>query len=721
MKWLKREINADLVNDISEKYGCDKLTASILVRRSILSGDKIIYFLEDGKRNLHNPFKLSGMEDAVEKILELKEDGGKVLVFGDRDTDGVTSTAILVQCLQKIGIDVSWRVPVGDEPYGLSMQAVEEFAAGYGSLIITVDCGVSNHREIERASELGLDVIVTDHHEVRGEPPPAFAVIDPKIKSPDGGYEYPFPHLAGCAVAYKLTQALDFAQKSSLFNRQVCLLNTRPGNAGSWIIEIKKLRNLVEIDSLTEIVLPGGVSISQTRLPAFLEGQYIYVWDESAQKKNMEVIFGKGVEFGFADIAPQAASIIPSVEGKSLLRLKEVSRLGRYGEPPSELDVFFSVFYAMFQKGEGFFGDEDAAALQLTAIGTLADLMPLENENRILVKHGLLRLNEKAVPGISDLIFSLGIGGGRLDSSDVSWKLTPAINAAGRMGNAALAVELLLEPDLKRRGALALQIVELNAQRRKLTDKAMETAMPIVQQNQADYNGKIVFAASENIPRGVTGLTANRLTSCFNAPAVVVSLAEDVAAGSVRSARGYNLQSFLDQSNDLFIDCGGHDFAAGFSIKMERWNDFVERLKTISLTVEFPKDAEEGGEVLNIDAELPLSWLKPEILSVVDMFQPFGRGNDPLLFLARGLKIMDITLQGRPEVKHVKFTLDGGKHKWPAMYWNAVDKVNVEWTKNDSVDAVFKITRNYFAGNTTPTLIISDLKLSESGGGQALC
>ena len=167
MKWDKKDISPELVKSLSSKYGCDLLTAAILIRRGLVLGSDIRYFLENDPRHLINPFELPGMEDAVERILAAKEEGEKVLVFGDRDVDGISAAALVAGFLNSLEMDVSVRLPVGDEPYGLSIQAVEEFAEAYGTLIITVDCGISNTGEVKRAGELGVDVIITDHHNPR--------------------------------------------------------------------------------------------------------------------------------------------------------------------------------------------------------------------------------------------------------------------------------------------------------------------------------------------------------------------------------------------------------------------------------------------------------------------------------------------------------------------------------------------------------------------------
>jgi len=283
MKWEKKDIDGEQVKELSAKYGCDLLTASILTRRGINTGDSIRYFLEDDILSLRNPFAMDGMEEAVERILAAKDEGEKVLVFGDSDVDGITGTALLAGYLESMGIDVTWRIPTGDESYGLSMDAVNEFAANDGTLIITVDCGITRFPEIKRAGELSIDVIVTDHHEPQEKLPEALVIINPKLKNSS----YPFRDLSGCGVAFKLVCALHFAQTSELYAQQICLLNTRAVN-DAWVIEIAKMRNLMVIDTLIETIVPGIISIGETRLPSFLEGQHILVWDASLHKNTLQ-------------------------------------------------------------------------------------------------------------------------------------------------------------------------------------------------------------------------------------------------------------------------------------------------------------------------------------------------------------------------------------------------------------------------------------------------
>ncbi|MDR3341920.1 MAG: single-stranded-DNA-specific exonuclease RecJ [Treponema sp.] len=707
MNWEKKDIPPALVKELAAKYSCDHLIASILARRGLIQGQDIQYFLEEGPRYLRNPFELSGMEDAVDRILAAKEEGEKVLVFGDRDVDGITSAALVSGFLIRLGMDVGWRLPMGDEPYGLSAQAVEEFAAASGTLIITVDCGISNLGEIKRAKELGIDVIVTDHHNPQEELPQAVTIVNPKLSTST----YPFRDLAGCGVAYKLVSALRFAMKSELYGQPICLLNTRPAN-DAYIIEIAKMRNLAVIESITETVVPGMVGITDTRIPAFLAGQQIFVWDGALHKMALAKIFGKGVEVQMLDIALEIGKEIPQTAGKSLLRLRELSRIARYsGKELTELDVFINLFTSFVQRREHHFTDEDTADLQLASLGTIADIMPLKDENRIIVRAGLAALQEKPRPGLSDLLFKLGLAGRHLNTVDISWQLGPVINAAGRMGSPDKAAALLLEQDPVKRDRLATELISMNEDRKKLGGDIWTIVEPQAAESLKTYEHKLVLASGEGIYRGITGIMANRLVGRFKVPAMVVSFGEAILTGSLRSVKGYDLCALLEQCADLFIDWGGHDYAAGFSLERTKWDLFLERLKTAARTIELRGDT--GEETIVIDAELPHAYLTPDIFKVIDRFEPYGEGNDPLIFMAQKLKVTDISFMGKTEAKHVKLTLDAGKHKWPAVYWQAAEKVKRDFDLGDMVDLVFKVTRNWFNGIETPQLIITDLRRSE--------
>jgi single-stranded-DNA-specific exonuclease len=712
MNWNKKDVSPLTVKELSARYGLDLLTASILARRGITEPGELLYFLEDDPRYLRNPFLFAQMEDAVDRILLAADEGEKVLVFGDRDTDGVTSTVLMVEALREAGIEPLWRVPLAKEAYGLSLAAVEEFAAAGGSLIVTVDCGISNRDEIARAAELGIDVIVADHHRLQaGDPPEALAVIDPKL--PDSGY--PFRDLAGCGVVYKLASALKLA-RTGIYKQQIALLNVRPVN-DAYAVEAVRLTNLAPTGRIVETIVPGMLDLGRTRLVPFLQGRQIFVWDGELQRRLLEKALGKGAEVLFYDLAPDAAGYIPQTKGLSLMRLKELSRIGRYSSSPlEEIDVLENIFVSFALKKADWFGEDDLQRLQLVALGTIADIMPLRDENRILVRRGLAALNQRPRAGLSELFQKAGLLGKRLGAGDIAWQVTPIINAAGRMGSADKAVSLLLGQDKAGREAAADEVIQMNVERRRLGGETWDAIYPLARASLAARGDKLALVGSADVHRGITGLLASKMTGVLKVPAIVVSFQEDgTAVGSIRSVRGFPVSSFLEACADLFIDYGGHDAAAGFSLPMADWAEFEARSSAYCEALEL----EDGEESIEVDAELPHDYLKPDIAAVAERFEPFGEANEPLVFLSRDVPIADAQLVGKKEQNHLKLTLDFGKHKWPALFWDGAQRLQRDFSfdndskRGDRIDLVFKVTINRFNGMEQPQLEVFDARRAE--------
>jgi single-stranded-DNA-specific exonuclease RecJ len=571
-EWVKKEVDKKLVKTIAEQYSCDILTAFILARRGI-DDEEIPYFLSSGEdMPLHDPLLLPGMDDTVKRIRQALINKEKVLVFGDRDVDGITGTVLLTDYLQSLGIDVIWRIPIEDEPYGLSMQSVEDFASKNGSLIVTVDCGISSLAEIELAGRLGIDVIVTDHHTPKDILPKALVIVNPKLP-----YSiYPFPDISGCTVAYKL----------------VCALQT--------VLESK----------------------------------------------------------GIPDFA---------------------------------------------QKEKGY--------IQLACLGAVGDIMPLRNENRLIVRRGLKLLMEKPRHGLSELLISVGLAGKRITTKELSWIVCPTINAAGRMGSPDKVVNLLLEKDPIRRIRLAGEIKSLNGKRQRLGIKTWPIIERLAQDSIKQFEGKLVVAASEAVSRGITGVMANRLIDYYHIPAMVVHLGKDLVIGSIRSPGNYDIRLLLEPMDDILLNYGGHVNALGFSLIRSLWSQFIDRLE---IETGFILSNSIPDEVIAIDAELPHAYLTPDILAMVDLFEPYGTGNEPLVFASQGLKVLDSSFVGKKQPKHLKTLLDAGKYKWPAILWNAEENLTEEIKKGDTVDLVYNISRNLYRGIETPQLVIKDILIGDS-------
>ena len=710
--WNKKNIAKELVMSLHTKYGTDLLTSSILARRDIITGSEVQYFLEQDKRFLHCPFLFDAMEDACDRILDAKEEGEKVLIFGDRDVDGITSTTLLYQYLKSIGIDVQYKIPSGDDDFGLSIDAIDNFAANYGTLIITVDNGICCKKEVDHAADLGIDVIVVDHHEPNDENYPELAiVIDPKVE--DCGY--PFPHISGCAVVYKLITALRFAL-NPLYKQEICLLNVHPIN-DAYVIECLKIENMIIKDKLSETFVPGVMPLHQTKLVDFLKGQQIFVWDENLQKKMLVKIFGQNVEINMLDVRPEIATIIPSMAELSLLRLKSFSKIAKYQESPSsEIEAFYNIFITFIQMkiSENKNPKIEEEELQLVALAALADIMPLQNENRILVRQGIASMNKgRYRPGLYELIQKQNMLGKKISSTDLSWNIVPLLNATGRLGEPETALQLLLEENPQTREKIADRILALNIERKKLGAEAQIVADSQVRENLPRFSNKIAYVKSEKINRGVTGIVAGKLSSMLKLPSIVIGQIDgDLFRASLRSISGVDLQNILDYCNSkiqggLFEKYGGHSEAAGFSIKKENLPILEKALEEYASYLEIPENAKTE---ISIDAELPFEYMSPELLNLVDSFEPFGQGNPNLKFLVKNAKIISADVMGKTEVQHLRLTIDCGKYKWPSIYWKAAERLNRDFSVGDKVNIVFEATRNLYNGNETPQMNIVEME-----------
>lgn len=704
MKYNKKFVDSQEVKSLASKYKISLLLASILVRRNIKKPEEVKFYLQDDVKYLHNPFLFDQMEDAVDRISAAAAEGEKAMIFGDRDTDGISSTVLLIEQLGAMGIDVSWKVPEGDEPYGLTMEAVEKAAEKDVTLLITVDCGISNLKEIKRASELSIDTIIIDHHTAPAEIPECFAVINPKIQ----GCGYPFRDLAGCGVAAKLIWALEFS-KTNFYKKNISLLNIRPGNGGSYIFEAVKLYNMAEISRISETIVPGILKgISSTRLADYFNGSLIITFGAKNQKRIFSEIFSKSVELETFDLAPTVYELFPAFTGMGLLKMKEISRDSRYSsEETGEIDILFSLFKSVIFKKYPSLSEDYEKILSMAALGSIADLMPLNNENRIIVKKGLKNISSTENRGLRELLCRQKIIEKEITANDIAWNISPVINASGRMGVPSKAVNLFLNKDIKEVKELTDEIIALNKQRKKLGDDYWEKLMPSAKESCEDFGSSLVCAGGKGVPRGITGILASRFANFFNVPVIIFANLDDKVIGSIRSIRNYSITDLMDFCSEFFLDYGGHDFAGGFSMPFSNLEGFRKKLA---------KYVEEVGidipdkEPLEIDAELPEGYLSEEILEAVEKLNPYGEGSLPLIFLAKRLLIRTLEIVGQKEIGHVRLSLDSGKNIWPAIYWNSSERAKRDFDIGDKVDAIFKIENKFFRGRTTPQLVILDME-----------
>ncbi len=709
--WRKETISVEHVRTLHEKFGLDYISATLLTRRNIYEKDSLKYYLESELSYLHNPFLFEDMEQAVERVLIAKEEGEKVRILGDRDVDGITSTAILSEALTSFGLDVSWRLPEGDEPYGLTRAQVEEAHSDDVTLIITVDCGISNVDEVEYASSLGIDVIVTDHHIAGDYIPDAVAVIDPKIEE----CEYPFRHLAGCGVAVKFVWAVAFGI-SDFFQQEVILLHSFPGNSESGketvIIEAVKLRNLTEMDRMVEEVVPGVLSIHQSRIVEFLNCALpILVLDVDTEMNLLNRAFSKKVDIHLGELRNLFGETIPQVKQHSLFSLKQMSKSIRYSRHASELDVLISLFSHHAVQSIPYLKEKYSSLFDLVALGTIADLMPMDDENRIMVKQGLKELSGTGRPGLIVLLNQQNLLGKQLATTDIGWKVTPVINASGRMGKPSIALKLLLCSTQDEAAEYAQQLFALNRERQKSGEDSWNILLPKAKKSCEEHEKKFLVVEDRKVNRGLTGIMASRLMKQFSVPAMVIAhIDETRVTGSIRSPGEFDVREFLASFDDLFIDYGGHRCAGGFSMVKENLGVLNERLRT---AINSFADIVESEEEVSIDVELPPQYLTPDIIRLVELLEPYGEGNPPIHFFISKAVIDDVkVLQNNRSdgENHVKMTISYGTYKWPALMWNGASFVADSFKVGDEIDMVFRMGRNYFRNQESLQLTVVDVR-----------
>jgi single-stranded-DNA-specific exonuclease len=510
---------------------------------------------------LHDPALLSNMDSARQRLYRAIESGEIIGIFGDFDVDGVTGTALMAQGLSDLGAKVEpyipHRVTEGHGPNEAAMRVLRERGA---SVMVTVDCGVTSLNEVALAQDLGMDVIITDHHIPPTTLPPALAIIDPKL---DDGSEYPFPELSGAGLAFKLVQ-------------------------------------------------------------------------------------------GLYDLIGQ----------------------------PWSRDL-----------------------LELAALSTVADLVPLKDENRFLVKEGLKELSHTRRPGLLALYRDAGIRAESMDVETISFAIAPRLNAAGRLDHADISYRLLLTRSNDEAERLATQLGGLNRARQHLSEEAYDNARETV----LGWSPlpPILILEGEQLSPGIAGLVATRLVEDFYRPAVVMSRVDGVIRASARSITEFHVGDALSQCGDLFVRHGGHRQAAGFTMHPENLPQLRERLGRIAADVLEKYDLKPG---VNIDAEVSVTSLKGETFRWLKDLEPFGVDNPTPVFLTRNLRPVESRPVGR-QGNHLKLKLKEGRVVWDAIAFRQVAR----WVPATSLlDVVYTVGTDRRGGTEMMALKVMDFRPSVS-------
>lgn len=676
---------------LAARYELDPLIASILISRGMAAPERIAYFLERDERFLHNPFVFPEMEKAVNRVMSAAEESEKVLVIGDRDVDGVTATVIMVEALRMVGIEPQWQVPVGDADYGMNSEVLRESAEKGVSLVIAVDCGTTDFDEIRLAGELGLDVLIFDHHMPRnGELPDAHAIVNPKIPG-----SYPFDGLCAAAIASKFQWALSLAQTPL---QDYCLLIARQ-NAGEIEIEALQMHNLHEVSRLSLSSATDEKGCEELR--NYIEARPIFSYDCAKQIPLLSAFFN-GSEIDIIDAAPEIAAVFPALKNLSLTELEANSRLARYtSQDIGPLSTLRNLMISMQLHSLRPHFEAWRRGLDLVALGTLADMVPLWDENRILVQMGMDRINQidgERRMALRELLIKLRLHERQIGTTEIVWRICPLINAAGRMSQADVAANLFFETSPNVAASLASKLLELNKERRALGDRLWKKLLPRAYRSLDDFAGKMLIVADFEIPRGITGILATRLQRAIAPVAVVIAIKDEKASGSIRCGSAINALDWLNAASQLFDDFGGHPQAGGFCISSAK---IAQLIRVSRKWISRVKTDEAKTTRPPVDAELShreFSRLGPRgIEKLLKRLEPYGQGFPSLVFLTREVRIFQAGLVGKPG-KHLKLLVSLGSNRWPALWWDGAKNYGSLIKVDDEVDLIYKLDRDLWRG-----------------------
>lgn len=540
--------------------GYAPLLSAVLALRGITDAGEAGRLIHGSPECLHDPMLIKDMDKARRRVLKAVEQGEKVAVYGDYDVDGITSTCLLTDYLRSRGLECIPYIPDrNEEGYGLNVSAIDTLKEAGVSLIITVDCGITAADEVEYAKGLGIDMVITDHHECRDDSiPDAAAVVDCKQE----GDAYPNKDMAGVGVALKLVCACE----------------------------------------------------------------------------------------GSSDEA-----------------------LRRYAD--------------------------------LVAIGTVADVMPLVDENRYLVREGLHMLSEAPRPGIVAMLRESSIDRERLTASTIGYSLAPRLNAAGRLGKAVQAAELIMTKDSRTASRLASELCELNRRRQEIETDIWKDANRLIAGNVPE--GPIVLA-SESWHQGVIGIAASRLAEQYSLPAIMICINGEVGKGSCRSCGGFNLFEALSACSEHLVGFGGHALAAGLNIRRDKLDDFRAALTEYYLKNSPEPQPEVQCDMLITDPAL----LSLENVRSLDLLEPYGNANPKPIMCISGAELSSATAVGKGRHLRIRAKYRGASFEG-IFFGHTADSLGVR--AGNCVDIAFTPQINEYNGAVSVQLLVCALRRHDGG------
>ena len=564
MQWVIAEKpDQDSLMALVDALNVPKVIGRILVNRGITTMEEARLFFRPDWSDLYDPFLMKDMDKAVARLIEALEKKERIFIYGDYDVDGITGVSLLILFLRELGGEVFFYIPNRlQEGYGLSTSGIHQAAQVGARLLISVDCGITGVDEVALARDLGIDVIISDHHEPSNIIPEAAAILDPKRA--DGSY--PFKELAGVGVAFKLIQAV-------------------------------------------------------------------------SQRLNLE-------------------------------------------------DETYRKY------------------IDLVALGSAADIVPLIDENRVLVMKGLELINRHERLGIHALVESSGLDGKKIGTGQIVFILAPRINAVGRLGNAERAVRLLITDSEQQARNIASILETENRNRKNIDEETFQEALELIESEYDMESDRAVVLSREGWHSGVIGIVASRIAERIYRPTIMISVEDGIGKGSARSISNFNIYSALKKCEDHLIGFGGHRYAAGLTIENNKINIFRDAFKNVAAEMVTEDDLIQQ---ISVDAELSLQEITAKTVRILNQFAPFGPRNMRPVFVSRNLQVV-----GTPRVvgkNHLKFRVrERGREVFDVI---GFDLGSLHYRLNpgeDNLDMVYVIEENYWNDQIRIQLRVKDLR-----------
>lgn len=558
-KWELINVDESKAERIEKQFNVGKLVARALATKNLKSDEEIEVFLSPRRGDFHDPFLMPDMEKAVDRVVKAIQNKEKVTIFGDYDVDGITSSSILHRFLKECGLETKIYIPNRiSEGYGLNEEAIRKIANEKTTLIITVDCGITGNKEVELAKSLGIDTVITDHHEPAEELPKAVAVVDCKRKD----NTYPFNGLAGCGVAFKLTQ---------------------------------------------------GIS----------------------------------------------------------------QRLGI----PEEKSLKY---------------------LDIVCVGTISDIVPLEDENRTISKLGLRLLNQTKNPGLKALLESTGYK--KIDSTAVSFGLAPRINACGRMGHEDEALKLFLTDNLQEARELTSKLNEYNTKRQEIEKDIFSKAQEMLK-DENEQKLPCIVLGGENWHHGVIGIVSSKITDMYSKPSLLLCFEGEESKGSGRSVPGFDLHEALENCKDNIKQFGGHSMAVGLTIETNKFADLKNALEEYATKMKVA----DIVPVVKVDQKIGLTDVMIKDIKELELLEPYGEANKMPIFQINNVRIESIRTLS--EGKHLKLTVKD-EHKIIDCIGFNLGNLASEYPIGSKIDLIGSLEINEFRGIENIQINLKDIRHS---------